>query len=176
MRQRRVPEYIGDVARIITQMPSPTVISVNISPGGIPKMPMETGDVMIDGLRGDGHNHAKHRTPLSAITIIDVEDLDDLRREGFNVFPGATGENLTVRDLDVDGLAVGDRLQFTGGVLVEITKHRHPCYVLDAISPELKRVIVGRCGVLAKVLREGEVRAGETIEIIRAENTALLRA
>ena len=149
-------------------MPSPTVISVNTSAGGIPKTPINAGDLTTAGLRGDGHNHAKHCTPMSAVSILDVEDLDDLKREGFNVFPGAMGENLTVRDLRVDELAVGDRLIFAGGVEIEITKHRKPCYVLDAISPDLKRVIVGRCGVLAKVLREGTIRVGETIEVMRA--------
>ena len=152
-------------------MPLPTVISINISPGGIPKTPIEAGEVGIDGLRGDGHNHAKHCTPLAALSLIDVEDLDDLRKEGFEVGPGATGENLTVRNLNVDAVAVGDRLRFSGGVEIEVTKHRKPCYVLDAISPELKNVIVGRCGVLTKVLREGTIHAGETIEIVRAETS-----
>lgn len=156
------------------QMPSPIVVSVNISPGGIPKAPISACNVALDGLRGDGHNHAKHRTPLSAVSIIDIEDLDDLRREGFVVFPGATGENLTVRNLHVDALAVGDRLVFEGGVEIEITKHRQPCYVLDAISPDLKRVIIGRCGVLAKVMREGMVCVGESIEVIRAETPAIV--
>ncbi len=154
-------------------MPSPIVVSVNISPGGIPKTPISTGNVALGGLHDDGHHHAKHRTPLSAVSICDVEDLDDLRREGFDVFPGAIGENLTVQHLDADALMVGDRLVFSGGVEIEITKHRQPCYVLDAISPDLKRVVVGRCGVLAKVLREGLVRAGESIDVIRSETPAI---
>ena len=149
-------------------MSLPVVISVNISPGGIPKTPVAVGAVMFSGLRGDGHNHAKHNSPLQALSIIDIEDLEDLRREGYDVYPGATGENLTLSGLDVDALEVGDRLRFAGGVEIELTKVRKPCYVLDAIDPQLKTGIFGRCGVLAKVLREGEIRAGETMEVIRA--------
>ncbi len=116
----------------------PTVLSVNISRGGIPKQP------------------------------IDAEDLDDLRAEGYDVGPGALGENLTVRGLDVDALAPGDRLRFSGGVELEYTKPRKPCYVLDAINPLLKEVVKGRCGGYAKVIIPGEIRAGETIDVQHA--------
>lgn len=147
---------------------TPTVLSINTSPGGIPKRPHESIEVTPSGLAGDGHNHEKHNNPLFAVSLIDVEDLDDLRDEGFDVYPGATGENVTVRGLDVDDLDIGDRLRFSGGVEVELTKKRKPCYVLDAISPELKKTIVGRCGFLAKVITPGKLATGETIDAVPA--------
>ena len=150
----------------------PTVISINTSPGGIPKRPHDVIAVTPSGLAGDGHNHEKHNNPLFAMSIIDAEDLDDLKREGFDVFPGATGENVTVRGLDVDDLAIGDRLRFSGGVEVELTKKRKPCYVLDAIDPELKKTIVGRCGFLAKIITPGEMKPGETIAVERGVGEA----
>ncbi len=64
---------------------SPIVVAVNISPGGVPKHQIEIGEVTSAGLVGDGHDHAKHNTQMQAISLIDVEDLDDLRREGFEV-------------------------------------------------------------------------------------------
>jgi MOSC domain-containing protein YiiM len=146
----------------------PTVVSVNISPGGIPKEPIQVGPVSADGIAGDGHNHEKHITPIQAICLIDAEDLDDLRAEGYDVGPGALGENLTVRDLDVDALAPGDRLRLSGGVELEYTKPRKPCYVLDAISPQLKEVVKGRCGGYAKVINPGDIRPGETIDVRHA--------
>lgn len=147
----------------------PVVEAVNISSGGIPKLPIETGEVTIDGLVGDAHDHEKHNTPLQAICLIDREDLDDLRREGYEVGPGALGENLTVRSLEVDDLEAGDRLRFSGGVELEYTKKRSPCFVLDAISPDLKEVVVGRCGGYAKVLTTGRIQPGETIELRKAQ-------
>ena len=74
------------------------------------------------------------------------------RAEGYDVGPGALGENLTVRGLNVDDLAPGDRLRLSGGVELEYTKPRKPCYVLDPISPKLKEVVKGRCGGYAKVI------------------------
>jgi MOSC domain-containing protein YiiM len=146
-------------------MTTPTVIAVNISDGGIPKRPVEVGMVQVGGIVGDAHDHDKHNTPVQALCLIDVEDLDDLRVEGFDVAPGATGENLTVRGLSVDELSIGDVLRFSGGVEAEISKRRKPCYVLDAISPDLKDAIRDRCGMYACVRRAGEIRAGETIEV-----------
>ena len=98
--------------------------------------------------------------------MIDVEDLEDLEAEGFAVFPGATGENLTVRGLSVDELAVGDRLELSGGTVLELSKRRNPCYVLDVIDPQLKTAIRNRCGFYARVIRTGQVAAGETVRVV----------
>ncbi|MHC4908228.1 MAG: MOSC domain-containing protein [Planctomycetota bacterium] len=151
-------------------MPNATVISVNISGGGIPKQAIDVGDVTPAGLAGDAHDHEKHNTPLQAISLLDVEDLDALRSEGFAVGPGATGENLTCRGLDIDGLGVGDILRLTGGVALELTKRRKPCYVLDAIDPTLKTAAHGRIGFYAKVLTPGSIRAGEAITVEPGEH------
>jgi len=163
------PDAIADFTSIHAMNDAaPIVLSVNISPGGIPKKPVEVAHVDATGLRGDGHDHDKHNTPMQAISILDIEDYDDLKREGYEVFPGATGENITCRGLSVDDLANGDRLRFSGGVVLELTKKRKPCFVLDAIDPALKDTIVGRCGYLAKVIVTGELRPGETIAVERA--------
>ena len=148
--------------------PSAIVVAVNVSAGGIPKFSVDAGSVRGPGLEGDAHNHEKHNSPLQALSLIDLEDLDDLRHEGFDVFPGATGENITVRGVNIDARDIGDRIRFSGGVEIELTKRRKPCYVLDAIDPELKNVIVGRCGYLAKVIAPGTIRAGETVTVISA--------
>lgn len=145
------------------------IVSINIGPGGIPKKPVERCNVTVAGLENDWHNHEKHRLPEVAVSFIDVEDLDDLKREGYDVFPGAMGENVTVRGMNVDDLAVGDQLRFPSGLELEVTKMRKPCYVLDPISPELKKNCVGRCGAMAKVLRTGELRVGDVIEVVAAE-------
>lgn len=152
----------------------PVILSVNISSGGIPKIPVEVGLVTTEGLRGDGHDHEKHNTPLQAISLLDIEDCHDLKHEGFDVDAGSTGENITCRDLSIDELAIGDRLHFSGGVVLELTKKRKPCFVLDVIDPILKDVFVGRCGYLAKVVMTGEIRPGETIEVVTKEQTVTL--
>ena len=146
-------------------VPGPTVLAVNISDGGIPKRPLDVARVEVGGIVGDGHNHDKHNTPLQALSLIDVEDLYDLSDEGFDVGPGSTGENVTLCGLSIDDLEIGTTLRFSGGVVAELSKRRKPCYVLDAIDPELKSVIVGRCGFYAKVIEPGTLRPGESVVI-----------
>ncbi len=48
----------------------PTVVSVNISSGGIPKLPVEVGRVTADGIDRDAHDHEKHNTPLEPPAVV----------------------------------------------------------------------------------------------------------
>jgi MOSC domain-containing protein YiiM len=57
----------------------------------------------------------------------------------------------------VQSLPPGTLLEI-GDVLLRLEEPRKPCYVLDAISPCLKDVIVGRCGYMASVLEGGMIR------------------
>jgi MOSC domain-containing protein YiiM len=141
------------------------VTSINVSKGGIPKFPVSSSLILKGGLQGDGHNHAKHYRPEQAVSLQDVETLQQLNREGYALAAGATGENVNVRRVNINALAVGSILEFSGGVMIEITRKRPPCYVLDAIDPQLKNDILGRCGAYAKVLREGVLAVGETITV-----------
>lgn len=152
---------------MLTEKQVPYVLSINISPGGIPQLPVDSIEVSFSGLKGDGHNHAKHYDPIQAICLQDIEQLEGLNLKGYALIPGAGGENLTVRHLHVNGLPLGTVLQFSGGVVVAISKVRKPCYVMDAIHPQLKADALGRHGVYAKVLREGIVKTNEPITIIK---------
>jgi MOSC domain-containing protein YiiM len=50
-------------------------------------------------------------------------------------------------------------------VVLEITKVRPPCYVLDALSPELKRTMWNRIGMYAAVVVPGRIACGAAITI-----------
>ncbi len=142
-----------------------TLIAVCASAGGIPKQPLNSARVTAAGLVGDGHAHAKHIRPDRAVSLFDIEILDQLRREGFPLFPGAIGENLTVQGLHVQRLQPGGVLRI-GDVRLKLELPRKPCYVLDGISPCLQDVIVGRCGYLASVMTGGLIEPGMQIQIL----------
>lgn len=141
------------------------ILSINISAGGIPKRPVASVRVHKSGLEGDGHNHDKHNNPVQAISLQDDEKLEEFNKKGYALKSGTTGENLTVRHLNINGLPLGTVLKFSGGVILELSKVRKPCYVLDAIDPKLKEDIVDHCGMYAKVVREGIMHVNEMIEI-----------
>jgi len=149
----------------------PTVISINVSNGGIPKYPIDSVKVMVNGLEGDGHNHEKHYNPIQAVCLQDIEMLDQLRGEGYSLYAGTTGENLTVQNLNVNDLPLGTILKFSGGVILEISKVRKPCYVLDSINLKLKEDIMGRCGKYAKVVQKGIITEGDVVRAIQPSNT-----
>lgn len=139
------------------------LLAVNISKGGIPKLPIPRGEVTPSGLVGDGRDHAKHDKPTRAISLLDLAIIEQLKTEGYSVGPGILGENFTVRGLLESGVVPGSRLSFSGGVEIEVTDVRKPCFVLDAVDPSLKEVTVGRIGWMAKVVTPGFIEPGEAI-------------
>ncbi|HIB50747.1 MAG TPA: MOSC domain-containing protein [Phycisphaerales bacterium] len=147
----------------------PTVLSINVSNGGIPKLPVDSCAISYEGLAGDGRDHQKHIQFDRAVSLIDKEILEQLTTEGYVVPAGAVGENLTVENLNLQSLEPNDRLTFSGGVVIELAERRKPCFVLDPLGVDLKKDIVGRCGYLARVITEGLLTTGETIEIQKAD-------
>ena len=143
------------------------VVAVCVSSGGVPKRPVDRAEVTPDGLVGDGHDHEKHRRADRAVSIQDLELLEQLVAEGYEVGPGVMGENITVRDVHVQGLVAGDRLRFQEGPVLELASVRKPCYVLDAIHPELKTAVVGRCGFLCRVVELGGLWPGQRVTVER---------
>lgn len=139
--------------------------AINVSEGGIPKCPVPKVEVTASGLVGDGHAHRKHLKPSRGVSLLDAEVIEGLRRDGYPVGPGVLGENLTLANLNAQGLDAGTRLQFEGGVEIELTELRKPCFVLDAVDARLKVRTVGQLGWLAQVSRPGWLTAGESVVV-----------
>lgn len=132
------------------------------------------------GLEGDRHGHPTiHGGPRKAILLIASEIVDGLAAQGYPVFYGAMGENLTTRGIDIRALRVGDRLR-AGAALLEITEPRGPCTALDVYGPSIKDEIYdlrvklldvtsprwGMSGLYAGVIEPGDVHPGDAIELL----------
>ncbi len=144
------------------------LVSINRSSGGIPKLPTLEGEIDATGVVGDGHDHEKHRVPEQAISLLDLELLESIERDFEHALaPGSLGENLTVSGVGVQRLGAGDRLLVGNEdpVILEITRVRPPCYVLDAIDERFKRTLWNRIGMYARVIRGGVVRPNDPIDI-----------
>ena len=88
---------------------------------------------------------------------------------GVEAFPhGQFGENFTVSGMEDENVHVGDIFQF-GEILVEVTQPRVPCFKLGIKMGDPKFVETflhsGRVGFYLRVLREGTVRADDTISL-----------
>lgn len=143
----------------------PEIVSINTSPGGIPKHSVAEVLVTLDGLVGDGRAHAKHFKPSRAVSLLDADLIETIRGEGYAVGPGVMGENLTTRGVDLLSLEPGTRLRLAGGVEIELTEPRAPCFVLDAIHPDLQHAVRGRFGWMARVVTPGVLRVGDRFKI-----------
>jgi MOSC domain-containing protein YiiM len=105
------------------------VIQINRSNGGLPKLPV-AGPVMLgaEGVAGDRHRSLKyHGGPDKAVLMIAAEVVDRLAAEGYPVYYGALGENLTVTGLDPGAWRNGQRYRVGDEAVIELTTLRQPC-------------------------------------------------
>ena len=89
--------------------------------------------------------------------------------------PGAFGENLTVRGLDEESACIGDVLTI-GPVRLQVSQPRQPCATL-ARRHQVRDMIAivrgnGRSGWYLRVLTEGTLEAGQSIEVTDRPNPA----
>ena len=151
------------------------IFQVNISRGGVPKLPVPSASIGPLGLEGDSHAHPQiHGGPDKAVLIITLEGIHELIERGYPLFPGALGENLTTRGLDRREVRVGQQIR-AGSAMLEITQPRGPCATLDIYGVKLKREIKtkdpsspvwGLSGFYARVLSPGIVRPEDIIEVV----------
>ncbi len=138
-----------------------TIAQLNVSGGGIPKLPVSSGQVTSLGLAGDDHTHPNiHGGARQALLLITIEGIEELAAMGFAVYPGMLGENLTSQGLDRRVLRLGQRLRIRPSsrpedkrisIIIELTKIRVPCRTLDSLG----------CGIQA-AMYDPQVRVGDT--------------
>src|SRR5262245_45243902 len=88
------------------------LVQLNISQGGMPKLPIALARVSIDGVEGDWQKTRKyHGGPDRAICLYSEELYEFLRDKGVDLVNGSVGENFTTRGLDLQAVAVGDRIR-----------------------------------------------------------------
>jgi MOSC domain-containing protein YiiM len=137
------------------------------------------------GVEGDAHSGqtVKHRSRvardpsqpnLRQVHLIPAELHDELRTRGFSISAGQMGENVTTRGIGLLGLPTGSRLQLGDSAIVEITGLRNPCTQLNRLYPDLMKAVLDRdaqgelvrkAGVMAIVVRGGDVTPGDPIEV-----------
>jgi len=169
------------------------ILQINVGSGGVPKKPIEKARATKERLEGDDWGWSRykidpktekpggHGGPEQAICIYSFECLEKLKRQGFEVFPGALGENFTTKDLDYRLVRIGDIYQVGLEAQIRITWVRSPCGTIGRAygkkianamwDADIKRADVtsekwGMTGFYAAVQKEGLVCRDDTIERI----------
>ena len=114
------------------------------------------------GIEGDAHAGKWHRQ----VSLLSVEKVDDFRAKGADVINGAFGENLVVEGFDLKTLPVGTRFKVGNDVLLEMTQIGKQCHSHCEIYKLVGDCIMPREGVFTRVLHGGEVRKGDSIDIV----------
>jgi len=143
---------------------------------------------LVEGLGVEGDSHAgatvQHRSRkrwrpqdpnLRQVHLLAAELLEELAALGYDVPPGAMGENVTTSGVDLLALPAGTVLRLGDEAEVEVTGLRNPCVQIDRYSPGLLAEVVGRdeagevvrrAGVMGVVRRSGEVRARDPLCVV----------
>lgn len=137
------------------------------------------------GIEGDAHAGitVQHRSRVRAdptqpnlrqVHLIHDELFADMTALGFAVLPGALGENITTRGVDLLHLPCGTRLQLGKQAVVRLTGLRNPCVQIGRFEAGLMHAVLDRdvdgrlmrkAGVMAVVDVDGTVRPGDPIEV-----------
>ena len=107
----------------------------------------------------DGCAHARPQGKRQVL-LMDRETL-----ESFELAPGIARENVTTQGLDVNGLAIGQRLQI-GDAELQVSAVCDPCEQIEALRPGLQAAMQGRRGMLCRVVRGGLLKRGDAIEVM----------
>lgn len=146
----------------------------------MPKKPIAEAQVQTLGILGDDHFDKKHHGgPKQALLLIAAEVVDELCAEGWPLFYGALGENLTTRGLQHASWRSGQRYQ-AGSVVLELTKPRQPCdnltpygrgiqqriydWQVKALDPASPRW--GLSGFYASVVQPGIIQQDDVITLV----------
>jgi MOSC domain-containing protein YiiM len=156
------------------------ITQVSTSRGGVPKYAVPEAWATPLGLEGDGHARPQfHGGPKQALLLVSGEDLEKLRGDGWPLFPGALGENLTISGLDFRRVRAGQRYR-AGESVLEITKVRQPCETLSVYGEGIQSAVFDRAvksgdstspkwglaGFYASVAQPGLIRTNDIIVLL----------
>lgn len=115
------------------------------------------------GIEGDAHAGNWHRQ----VSLLSVDSVQRLQEKlSFKLLHGAFAENILVEGMAVHTLPVGTRLRI-GEALCEVTQIGKECHNDCAIKQAVGRCVMPTEGIFAIVMKEGTVRAGDEIEVLK---------
>ena len=146
------------------------IFQINASNGGVPKLPLHSAVVTPLGLEADHQNDREHHGgPDRALCLYSLGRILELQVEGHPIFPGSTGENLTLSGLDWSRIVPGTRLRLGDQVVVEVTHETTPCPKIAGsfADEQIHRISQERrpgwSRMYARVLSEGTIRIGDEV-------------
>ena len=141
------------------------IVSVNLSgEKGTSKTPVPEIHLNEKGITEDAHAGEWHRQ-VSLLASESIERFGAAKARTFS--PGDFAENITTRGIDLSSLAPFDRL-ISNSVVLEVTQIGKKCHGGScAIFQQVGECIMPREGIFCRVIRGGDVKAGDAITLQR---------
>ena len=126
------------------------------------KLPVYSCEVDLLGLKNDAHRGHWHRQ----VSLLDSERIEAFcRKSGTKINPGEFAENITLRGIDIDNVAILDRFKI-GTVVLEITQIGKKCHGDCTVFELLGDCIMPKSGLFARVIEPGIIHKNDTVEYI----------
>lgn len=128
---------------------------------GIVKKPVDKAAFQAGfGILGDAHAGKWHRQ----VSLLAGESIDTVKQQLPTLKDGAFAENIITRGLELSAVSVGDCLKIGSDIVLEITQIGKKCHNDGcAIKKATGDCIMPKEGIFAKVLTQGEAKAGDQI-------------
>lgn len=143
------------------------------------------------GIDGDAHAgfYVKHRSRvaegprelnLRQVHLLAGELLGELQEKGFDVPPGALGENITTRGLDLINLPRNSLIMIGDAVCLRVEGLRNPCSQIEDFQEGLLAHMFGKdedgktfrkTGIMTTVVQGGTIACGAPIEAVLPSRT-----
>ena len=147
------------------------ITGLHISDGGVPKLPVQSLEIVSTNCIGDKQNDLKHHGGLDkAVCLFQQEIIDQLNSEGHPINAGSTGENILIHGIPIGNIYPGVIIKFPSVELI-ITQDAPPCKTIkdsfkdgyfNAISHKKKPHYTRW---YARVIKEGVVSVDDSVSV-----------
>lgn len=144
--------------------------SKQVLSGIFKKASKETHFLSMNGLEGDGQGDTIHHGGVDKAVCVYFQPRYSYWEHLFDrLFPhGSFGENFTLSNWTEENLCIGDIVE-AGEAVLQVSQPRQPCYKLglrnELPSLPMQAQQTGYTGFYFRVLKEGHIRAGESLII-----------
>jgi len=140
-----------------------TVYRISIAPQkGIKKHNIREATITAnEGIDGDAHGLSNR-----PVSLLPFESFEKLKHPDLEINPGDFAENITTIGVDFGLIKIGTLVHIGNSVEIKVTQIGKKCHHNCIIRETVGDCIMPREGVFGRVLKGGDIREGDRIEVI----------
>lgn len=141
----------------------PIVLAICISQAKkTPKKQIAEAELRPDwGLAGDAHAGPGKRQ----VSLLAVESINKMKEKGVDVGFGSFAENITTQGINLVELPIGQKLRIGSDAILQVSQIGKECHGRCAVYYKIGDCIMPREGIFATVIKGGNIKKGDKIEI-----------